>query len=328
MAANLAGAAIGTETSGSILGPSGSNGIVGIKPTVGLVSRAGVIPISHTQDTAGPMARTVADAAALLTALAGADASDPATKAAAAHASDYTKALDPKGLKGARIGVARNMAGFHPDTDKLFEDALAEMKRQGAEIVDPADVPGIKDLGDPELEVLLYEFKTGLEAYLAALGPQTQVRSIEALIAFDEKNREREMPYFGQEILLKAQAKGPLSAPEYQKALETCGRLARQDGLDAVLAKHKLDALVAPTGGPVWCTDLVNGDHYTGGYSSASAVAGYPHITVPAGHVFGLPVGLSFFAGAWSEPALLKYAFAFERATKARRAPTFRTAAA
>jgi len=323
VAANLAALAVGTETDGSIVCPATNNGIVGIKPTVGLVSRAGVIPISHTQDTAGPMARTVADAAALLTALAGADASDPATKAAAAHASDYTKALDPKGLKGARIGVARNMAGFHPDTDKLFEDALAEMKRQGAEIVDPADMPGIKDLGDPELEVLLYEFKAGLEAYLAALGPQTQVRSIEALIAFDEKNREREMPYFGQEILLKAQAKGPLSAPEYQKALETCGRLARQDGLDAVLAKHKLDALVAPTGAPAWVIDPVSGDHFVGGNSTPAAVAGYPSLSLPMGFVFGLPVGLSFIGPAWSEALLVKLAYSFEQATRHRKPPRF-----
>jgi amidase len=269
------------------------------------------------------MARSVADAAALLTALAGADPSDAATQDAAAHASDYTKALDPNGLKGARIGVARNMAGFHPDTDKLFEDALAEMKRQGAEIVDPADVPGIKDLGDPEFEVLLYEFKAGLLAYFATLGASARVKTFEDLIAFDEKNREREMPYFGQEILLKAQAKGPLSSPEYQKALETCGRLARKDGLDAVFATHKLDALVAPTGAPAWIIDPVSGDHFVGGNSTPAAVAGYPSLSLPMGFVFGLPVGLSFIGPAWSEALLVKLAYSFEQATHHRKPPRF-----
>jgi len=323
VSANLAALAVGTETDGSIVCPATNNGIVGIKPTVGLVSRAGVIPISQTQDTAGPMARSVADAAALLTARAGADPSDAATQEAASHATDYTKSLDPNGLAGARIGVARNMAGFHPDTDKLFEDALAEMKRQGAEIVDPADVPGIKDLGDPEFEVLLYEFKAGLLAYFAALGPGARVKTFEELIAFDDKNREREMPYFGQEILLKAQAKGPLSSPEYQKALETCGRLARKDGLDAVFAKHKLDALVAPTGAPAWIIDPVSGDHFVGGNSTPAAVAGYPSLSLPMGFVFGLPVGLSFIGPAWSEGVLVRLAYSFEQATHHRKPPRF-----
>jgi amidase len=323
VAANLAPLAVGTETDGSIVCPATNNGIVGIKPTVGLVSRTGVIPISHTQDTAGPMARTVSDAAALLTALAGMDPSDPATKAAAQHASDYTKALDPNGLKRARIGVARNMAGFHPDTDKLLEDAVAEMKRQGAEIVDPADVPGIKDLGDPEFEVLLYEFKAGLEAYLASLGPTARVKSIAELVAFDETNREREMPYFGQEVLLKAQAKGGLSSPEYQKALETCGRLARKEGLDAVFEKHKLDALVAPTGAPAWVIDPVSGDHFVGGNSTPAAVAGYPSLSLPMGFVFGLPVGLSFIGPAWSEAMLVRLAYSYEQATRHRKPPRF-----
>jgi len=328
VSANLAALAVGTETDGSIVCPATNNGIVGIKPTVGLVSRAGVIPISHTQDTAGPMARTVADAAALLTALAGGDPGDPATSGANAHAADYAKALDPDGLKGARIGVARNMAGFHPDTDKLFDEAIAEMKRRGAEVVDPADVPGIKDLGDPEFEVLLYEFKAGLLAYLASLGPSARVKSFEDLIAFDETNREREMPYFGQEILLKAQAKGPLSSPEYQKALETCGRLARKDGLDAVFEKHKLDALVAPTGAPAWVIDPVSGDHFVGGNSTPAAVAGYPSLSLPMGFVYGLPVGLSFIGPAWSEPVLVKLAYAFEQATHHRKPPRFLPTAA
>jgi amidase len=323
VSANLAPLAVGTETDGSIVCPATSCGIVGIKPTVGRVSRAGVIPISHTQDTAGPMARTVADAAALLAALAGPDPRDPATSAAGAHAFDLARALDPDGLRGARIGVARNMAGFHPDTDRLFDEAVAEMKRRGALIVDPAEVPGIKELGDPEFEVLLYEFKAGLEAYLAALGASARVKSLADLIAFDDANHEREMPFFGQEILLKAQQKGPLTSPEYQKALETCARLARKEGLDAVLEKHKLDALVAPTGAPAWVIDPVSGDHFVGGNSTPAAVAGYPSISVPMGFVFGLPVGLSFIGPAWSEPALLRLAYAFEQATHHRKPPRF-----
>jgi amidase len=323
VSANLAPVAVGTETDGSIVCPSTTCGIVGIKPTVGLVSRAGVIPISHTQDTAGPMARSVADAAALLTALAGSDARDPATREADRRREDYTRALDAEGLRGARIGVARNMAGFHPDTDRLFDEALAEMKRRGAEIVDPADVPGVKDLGDPEFEVLLFEFKAGLEAYLASLGPKARVKTLADLIAFDEQNREREMPYFGQEILVKAQAKGPLSSPEYKTALETCARLARKEGLDAVFEKHQLTALVAPTGAPAWVVDPVSGDHFVGGNSTPAAVAGYPAVSVPMGFVFGLPVGLSFIGRAWSEPVLVKLAYAFEQATRHRKAPRF-----
>ena len=323
VSANLAPIAVGTETDGSIVCPATTCGIVGIKPTVGLVSRAGVIPISHTQDTAGPMARTVADAAALLSALAGSDPRDPATREADRMREDYTRSLDPDGLRGARIGAARNMAGFHPDTDKLFDEALAEMKRRGAEVVDPADVPGIKELGDPEFEVLLFEFKAGLEAYFASLGPKARVKTLAELIAFDEQNREREMPYFGQEILVKAQAKGPLSSPEYQTALETCARLARKDGLDAVFDKHQLTALVAPTGAPAWVIDPVSGDHFVGGNSTPAAVAGYPSLSVPMGLVFGLPVGLSFIGRAWSEPVLVKLAYAYEQATRHRRPPRF-----
>jgi amidase len=328
VAANLAPLAVGTETDGSIVCPATSCGIVGIKPTVGLVSRAGIIPISHTQDTAGPMARTVADAAALLTALAGNDPGDPATAAAGAHAADLTRALDPSGLRGARIGVARNMAGFHPGTDRLFDDAIAELKRRGAVIVDPSDVPGIKDLGDPEFEVLLFEFKAGLEAYLGSLGPQMRVKTLADLVAFNEANREREMPYFGQEILLKAQAKGPLTTPAYREALATCERLARREGLDAVLEKERLDAIVAPTGAPAWVIDPVSGDHYIGGNSTPAAVAGYPSISVPMGFVFGLPVGISFIGRAWSEPLLVRLAYAFEQATQHRKPPRFLPTAA
>ncbi len=331
VSANLAPLAVGTETDGSIVCPSTNCGIVGIKPTVGLLSRAGIIPISHTQDTAGPMARTVADAAVLLTALAGVDPRDPATAAGKDRASDpgssartsYAKALDPQGLRGARIGVARNLAGFHPDTDRLFDEAVAEMKRRGAEIVDPADVPNVKDLGDPELEVMLYEFKAGLEAYFASLGPKAPVKTLADAIAFNERNRDREMPYFGQELFLKAQEKGPLSTPAYQEALEKCRRLSRKEGLDAVLDQHRLDALVAPTGAPAWVIDPVSGDHYVGGNSTPAAVSGYPSISVPMGFVFGLPVGLSFIGRAWSEAVLVRLAFAFEQATKHRRPPRF-----
>ncbi|MGE5125943.1 MAG: amidase [Betaproteobacteria bacterium] len=323
VSANLTALAIGTETDGSIVCPATTCGVVGIKPTVGLVSRAGIIPISRTQDTAGPMARTVADAAALLSAIAGADPRDEASAGAAAHAADYARALDPAGLRGARIGVARDMAGFHPDTDRLFDEALAELKRSGAELVDPADVPNLKQLEEPELEVLLYEFKAGLESYLAALGPQARVRTLADAIAFNERHREREMPYFGQEIFLKAQAKGPLTTPAYREALEKCRRLSRREGLDAAFAKHRLDALVAPTGAPGWVIDPVSGDHFVGGNSTPAAVAGYPAISLPMGFVFGLPVGISFVGRAWSEPVLLRLAYAYEQATRHRRPPRF-----
>jgi amidase len=323
VSANLAPLGVGTETDGSIVCPATSCGIVGIKPTVGLVSRAGIIPISHSQDTAGPMARTVADAALLLTALAGVDPRDPATARGQGRAADYTKALDPAGLGGTRLGVARNMAGFHPDTDRLFDESVAEMKRRGAEIVDPADVPNVKELGDPEFEVLLYEFKAGLEAYLASLGPKAKVKTLAEAVAFNERNREREMPYFGQEIFVKAVEKGPLATPAYRKALEKCGRLSRKQGLDAVLDRHRLDALVAPTGAPAWVIDPVSGDHFVGGNSTPAAVSGYPSVTVPMGFVFGLPVGLSFIGRAWSEALLVRLAFAFEQATRHRRPPRF-----
>jgi amidase len=323
VSANLAPLAVGTETDGSIVCPATTCGIVGIKPTVGLVSRTGVIPISQTQDTAGPMARTVADAAALLTALAGPDPRDRATAGAPKGAADYTRFLDAEGLRGARIGVGRNMAGFHPDTDRLFDEAVAEMKRRGAEIVDPADVPKLKDLGDPEFEVMLYEFKAGLEAYFASLGPKAPVKTLAEAVAFNERNRDREMPFFGQEIFLRAVEKGPLTTPAYREALETCGRLSRQEGLDAVLEKHRLDALVAPTGAPAWVIDPVSGDHYVGGNSTPAAVAGYPAVTVPMGFVFGLPVGVSFIGRAWSEATLVRLAFAYEQATRHRRPPRF-----
>ncbi len=323
VSANLAALAIGTETDGSIVCPSTTCGVVGIKPTVGLVSRAGIIPISKSQDTAGPMARTVADAAALLSAIAGADPRDEATAGASTHATDYARFLDPKGLRGARIGVARDMAGFHPDTDRLFEEALAELKRNGAELIDPADVPNLKLLDEPEQEVLLFEFKDGLESYLATLGTQVRVRTLADVIAFNESQREREMPYFAQELFLKAQAKGPLTTPAYREALEKCRRLSRQEGLDATLEKHRLDALVAPTGAPAWVVDPVSGDHFVGGNSTPAAVAGYPTVSLPMGFVFGLPVGISFIGRAWSEPVLVRLAYAYEQATRHRRPPRF-----
>ncbi len=325
VAANLCAVAIGTETDGSIICPSHTNGIVGIKPTVGLVSRTGVIPISHSQDTAGPMARTVADAAILLGALTGVDPEDPATEASREHAlTDYTPFLDADGLQGARIGVARATFGFDPRVDAIMEACLQTMHDLGATIVDPADVATADELGKTEIEVLLYEFKDDLNAYLARLGPSAPVKSLEEIIAFNEAHRESVMPFFGQERMLAAQAKGPLTDAAYLEALATNHRLARTEGIDATHQAHELDAIVAPSGGPAWLTDWVNGDHHGGGGSSSpAAVAGYPNITIPAGYIFGLPVGLSFFASAYQEPTLIRLAYAFEQATQVRRPPQF-----
>jgi amidase len=321
-AANLCAAAIGSETDGSVVCPSSANSLVGIKPTVGLLSRSGIIPISHSQDTAGPMARTVSDAAILLGALTGIDPNDGATKAQKSFA-DYMQFLDKGGLKGARLGVARKYFGFNDRVDKLINERIEDLKKLGAVIVDPADIPTSGKFDDSELEVLLYEFKADLNAYLGRLGSSSSVHSLKEVIEFNEKNRDREMPYFGQDLFIKAEAKGPLTEKKYLQALGKNHLLSRTQGIDFIMRKHRLDALIAPTGGPAWPTDWINGDHFTGGYSSASAVAGYPHITVPAGYVFGLPVGISFFGGAWSEPKLIKYAYAFEQATKARQAPRF-----
>jgi amidase len=323
-ASNLCAIAVGTETDGSVVCPSSTNSLVGIKPTVGLISRAGIIPISHNQDTSGPMCRTVTDAAILLGALTGIDPRDPATNSSQGKSlTDYTKFLDPNALKGARLGIVRKSFGFNDATDKLLNDRIEDMRKLGAVIVDPADIPTAGKFDDSELEVLLYEFKTDLNAYLAGLGAKAPVHSLKEIIDFNEKNRDKEMPYFGQDLFIKAEAKGPLTDKAYLDALKQNQEMSRAQGIDFVLQQHQLDALIAPTGGPSWPTDWVNGDHFTGGYSTASAVAGYPHITVPAGYVYGLPVGLSFFASAYSEPTLIKLAFAFEQATKARRAPQF-----
>jgi amidase len=322
VSANLCTVAVGTETDGSIVCPSNANGIVGIKPTLGLVSRAGIVPIAHSQDTAGPMARTVRDAAILLAALAGADPRDPATADAKAKPSDYTRVLDANGLRGARIGVARKYFGFSDAVDALMNHLIGEMKAAGAEIVDPADLESHGKFDETEMAVLMYELKADLNRYLASR-PDAQVRTLADVISFNEKTKDREMLYFGQDLFLKAQEKGPLTEKEYVAALAANHSLAREHGIDGVMDKFHLDALMAPTGGPAWITDLVNGDHGVGGSSNAAAVAGYPNINVPAGFVFGLPVGISFFGRAWSEPVLLKIAYGFEQMVKARKPPQF-----
>jgi amidase len=323
-AANLCAIAVGTETDGSITSPSSVNGLVGIKPTVGLVSRSGIIPISHTQDTAGPMGRTVRDAAILLGVLAGVDPDDKATEESRDRSfADYTRFLDPRGLKGARLGVVRKMFGFNDAVDALINDALKILKREGAELIDPAEIETMGKFDDTENLVLQYELKAGLHAYFSKLRQPAPVRSLKEVIEFNERNKAKEMPYFGQDTFVKAEAKGPLTSKEYLDALEQNRRLSRKEGIDAVMDKFKLDALVAPTEGPAWMTDLVTGDHSTGRSTTPAAVAGYPHITVPAGFVFGLPVGLSFFGRAWAEPTLLKLAFAFEQATRFRKPPQF-----
>ena len=324
VAANLCAVAVGTETDGSILSPASFTGIVGIKPTLGLVSRAGIIPIAHSQDTAGPMARTVTDAAILLGALAGTDPGDSATVASDAKAErDYTHGLDADGLRGARLGVARAFFGFHPKVDALIEAALDRMKRLGAEIIDPVALKKSPELEAAELDVLRYEMKADMNAYLASLGPHAPVHTLKDIIAFNEQHRDQELLWFGQEELLKSEAKGPLTEQAYLDALTACRRLAAKEGIDAVMDKDRLDVIVAPTSSPAHVIDWLNGDHELGDSTTPAAVAGYPSITVPAGQIFGLPVGISFFGRAWSEPKLLRVAFAFEQATQARRPPQF-----
>ncbi len=324
VAADFCIAAVGTETDGSVICPASLNGIVGLKPTVGLVSRTGIIPISASQDTAGPMARSVRDAALLLNGMIGRDSSDSATRSAPATLpTDYTRTLDPDGLKGMRIGVARNYFGFDSRVDLLMDDALRVMRDRGAVIVDNANVPNADKYGADEFEVLLFEFKAGLNAYLSALPASAPVHSLAELILWNERNHSRELQWFGQETLTQAQKRGPLSSQAYKRAREKCVRLSRREGIDAVLKRTRCDVLVGPTGGPAWTIDLVNGDHFGGGVSTAPAVAGYPHLTVPAGRVAGLPVGISFFGTAWSEPQLFRAGFAFEQASAHRVRPTF-----
>ncbi len=325
VSANMCAVAIGTETDGSIVCPSSANGIVGIKPTLGLVSRAGIVPIAHSQDTAGPMTRTVRDAATLLNVLAGVDPRDPATSSGGARGQiDYTKFLDADGLRGARIGVARTkFFGYSDVTDKLINDAIDAMKANGAVIVDPANIETAGKFDDSEFDVLLYEFKAGLNNYLASLGPKAPVKSLQAIIDYNDSHKGQEMPFFGQEIMVQAQAKGPLTEKKYLDALASNLKMSRADGIDATMDKYKLDAIVAPTGGPAWTTDVINGDHFSGASSTPAAVAGYPNINVPAGFSHGLPVGISFFGRAYSEPTLIKLAYSYEQSTKHRRAPQF-----
>jgi amidase len=330
VAANLCAAAIGTETDGSIICPSQTNGIVGLKPTLGLLSRSGIIPIAHSQDTPGPMTRTVADAALMLGALAGFDERDPATRSSMKRGlKDYTPFLDLNGLNGARIGVARNLFGSDERVKKIIESCLEVMKTLGAVLIDPANVPNHDKFAKSEVEVLLYEFKADLNKYLASLGPKVRVKTMEDVIRFNEENKERVMPYFGQGYMLAAQEKKSLKSEKYLAALKKNHRLARREGVDAVMKEHRLDALVCPSGGPAWMIDLVNGDAPAWDVESTSlaAVAGYPHITVPAGYIFGLPIGISFFAQAWQEPKLIRYAYAFEQAAKVRKPPQFLPAA-
>jgi len=324
ISANLCAVGIGTETDGSIVCPSSSNGLAGIKPTVGLVSRGGIIPISHSQDGAGPMCRTIRDAAILLGALTGVDPRDSATAGSQGKSfTDYSQFCDPNGLKGARIGVARKYFGFSEAVDALMEQSLDAMKKQGATLVDPADIETLGKFDESELLVFMYELKADLNNYLAGLGPNAPVRTLKDIIDFNDRNRQKEMPYFGQDLFLKAEAKGPLTEKAYLDALDKNHQLARTEGIDATMDKNRLDAMVAPTGGPAWLTDLVNGDHVAGGSSNAAAVAGYPNINVTAGFISGLPVGVSFFGRAWSEPTLIRLAFAFEQTIKARQAPRF-----
>lgn len=323
-AANLAAVTIGTETDGSVTCPASICALVGIKPTVGLVSRAGIIPISATQDTAGPMCRTVTDAALVLEAIQGVDSRDPATSRAGDRMGRYGDALRRGGLNGARLGVARRGFGLPSSVEPVLTEAIAALKALGAVILDPAEVPNAERLGDPEIVVLDFEVKAGLAEYLATRDQGTGVRTLADIIAFNTANREQEMPWFGQEIFERAQKRGPLTDPVYRTALASCRRLSRGLGIDALMARRRLDAIVAITAGPSWPIDLVNGDRYTGGATSPAAVAGYPHITVPAGWIHGLPVGLSFFGRAWSEAKLIGMAFDFEQETRVRRVPMFR----
>ncbi|NOZ93854.1 MAG: amidase [Acidobacteria bacterium] len=322
VAANLAAAGVGTETDGSVVCPSAACSLVGIKPTVGLLGRSGIIPISKTQDTAGPMTRTVADAAALLAGMIGPDPDDPAWTRPPYDPAALLKALEPASLEGMRIGVPREkLFGYSPQADAAAEEVLHVLRRLGATVVDPADIPHLGQYDDAEMEVLLFEFKAGIIAYLEGLGPGAPVHDLAGLIRFNERHRDREMPYFGQDIFEKAEAKGPLTDPKYRAALKTCRELSRKEGLDAAFAKHRVDVFLAPTGSPPWTIDLINGDHFLGASSTPAAVSGYASLTLPAGYVFDLPVGVALIGKAWSEPLLIRIAAAVEREMKVRRPP-------
>ena len=325
VAANLASAALGTETDGSVLCPSSMNGVVGIKTTLGLVSRAGVVPIAHSQDTIGPIARTVTDAAILLGAIVGMDRDDATTLSSAGKRHrDYTRFLDSNGLRGARIGVPREVYfGYSDKADAIAEAALARMRKMGAKIVDPANIPTAKQMGEGELTVLLHEFKADLNQYLSTL-KTSKVRSLKQVIEFNKRHGQKELKYFGQDLLIKAQKTKGLKDSKYLRALRQGRLLSRQRGIDYVMDKYRLDALVAPTNSPAWAIDLVNGDHILGGSSRPTAIAGYPAVTVPAGLSLGLPVGITFMGRAYSEPTLIKLAYAFEQATRHRARPRFR----
>jgi amidase len=322
IAACFATLSVGTETDGSIVSPASTCGIVGFKPTLGLLSRSGIIPIAASQDTAGPMTRSVEDAALMLAAMLGVDASDPATKDSAGRQFDFAAALQKGALKGKRLGVARDFFGSNAAVDAIAEAALAVLREQGAILVD-VRVPNTDKYGATETEVLLYEFAPGLADYLKNYAPDAPIRNMEELIFFNSKHAALEMPYFGQEHLLASAKKGGLDTPAYQQAQRENRRFAREEGIDQVLKEHRLDALVAPTGGPAWLTDYINGDHYGGSSSTPAAVAGYPHVTVPAGFVKGLPVGFSFVGTAWSDADMLGLAYAYEQASRARRLPAF-----
>jgi amidase len=324
VSANLCPVAIGTETNGSILCPSNANGIVGIKPTVGLVSRRGIVPISHNQDTAGPMARTVADAAALLNVISGPDPRDPATVEADKKSKpDYTAFLNPDGLAGKRLGVAREFFDFHPKVEALMETALADLEKMGAVLVDPVEFPDNDELGSASFNVLLYDFRVDLEEYLRGLPGENTPRTLAELIEFNESNKDREMPWFEQEIFLKAEETKTVSEVDYLKDLKKIQDFYRAKGIDKLMDEHKLDAIIAPSGGPAWTIELLYGDHGGGGSSSPAARSGYPNITVPAGYIHKLPVGISFFGRAWSEPVLIEAAYAYEQGTGHRKPPVF-----
>lgn len=321
--ADLATVAVGTETDGSVVCPSGQNGLVGIKPTLGLASRSGIVPISAQQDTAGPMARNVTDAAVLLGALTGVDPSDSATASQRGHVTtNYTKYLNAGSLKGVRLGVWRaGNFGTSPETDAIMEQAIKKLKALGAVIVDPANVP-IDAAYAPENTALQYEFKHDIAAYLQKYTTAKYPKNLQDLINFDNSHKTQELKYFGQEIFSQSQARGPLTDPTYVKARSSARSIA-QHSIDDTMAKYKLCAIIAPTNGPAWTTDLINGDHFSVGSSSPAAIAGYPSITVPAGYSFNLPVGMSFIGGKWDEPALIGLSYAWEQATHVRHAPKF-----